>query len=108
MYVPKREHNHHTPSHNAAKSKPPHTMVKDLTVSALVKETYDDDAVAASAAASDGGGGGGGGEEVVSSESSSSSSALRDNISRKGKNAYYYAHAHRATGPEVSRVDGAG
>ena len=103
MYFPKREHNHHTPSHNAAESKPPHTMVEDLTVSSLVKETDDDDAVAAS----DGGGGGGGGEEVVSSESSSSS-ALRDNISRKGKNAYYYAHAHRATGPEVSRVDGAG
>ena len=34
---------------------------------------------------------------------STSESALRDNISRKGKNAYYYAHAHRATGPEVSR-----
>jgi hypothetical protein len=30
-----------------------------------------------------------------------SKSALRDNILRKGKNAYYYAHAHRATGPEV-------
>ena len=103
MYFPKREHNHHTPSHNAAESKPPHTMVEDLTVSSLVKETDDDDAVAAS----DGGGGGEGGEEVVSSESSSSS-ALRDNISRKGENAYYYAHAHRATGPEVSRVDGAG
>ena len=103
MYFPKREHNHHTPSHNAAESKPPHTMVEDLTVSSLVKETDDDDAVAAS----DGGGGGEGGEEVVWSESSSSS-ALRDNISRKGKNAYYYAHAHRATGPEVSRVDGAG
>ena len=28
------------------------------------------------------------------------SSALRDNIARKGKNAYYFAHAHKATGPE--------
>lgn len=27
-------------------------------------------------------------------------SALRENIARKGKNAYYFAHAHRATGPE--------
>ena len=30
-----------------------------------------------------------------------SKSALADNISKKGKNAYYYAHAHRANGPEV-------
>jgi len=29
-------------------------------------------------------------------------SALGDNIARKGKNAYYYAHAHKATGPKVS------
>ncbi|KAL3893598.1 MAG: hypothetical protein SGARI_008069, partial [Bacillariaceae sp.] len=27
-------------------------------------------------------------------------SALRDNIARKGKNAYYFAHAHKATGPK--------
>jgi len=27
-------------------------------------------------------------------------SALGDNIARKGKNAYYYAHAHKATGPK--------
>lgn len=27
------------------------------------------------------------------------SSALRDNIARKGKNAYYFAHAHKANGP---------
>jgi hypothetical protein len=26
-------------------------------------------------------------------------SALQDNIARKGKNAYYFAHAHKATGP---------
>ena len=78
-------------------------MVEDLTVSSPAKET--DYAASAAAVPADegGGGGGGGGEEVVSSEESSSS-ALRDNISKKGKNAYYYAHAHRATGPEVSRV----
>lgn len=27
-------------------------------------------------------------------------SALEDNISRKGKNAYYFAHAHKADGPQ--------
>ena len=27
-------------------------------------------------------------------------SALQDNIERKGKNAYYFAHAHKATGPK--------
>ena len=27
-------------------------------------------------------------------------SALKDNIARKGKNAYYYAHAHSADGPK--------
>lgn len=27
-------------------------------------------------------------------------SALRDNIEKKGKNAYYFAHAHKATGPK--------
>lgn len=27
-------------------------------------------------------------------------SALHDNIERKGKNAYYYAHSHKATGPK--------
>ena len=27
-------------------------------------------------------------------------SALHDNIDRKGKNSYYYAHSHRATGPK--------
>ena len=31
-------------------------------------------------------------------------SALWDNILRKGKNAYYYAHAHRSTGTEVGRA----
>ena len=29
----------------------------------------------------------------------SSVSALRDNIATKGKNAYYYAHSHKADGP---------
>lgn len=28
------------------------------------------------------------------------SSALEDNIKQKGKNAYYFAHAHKATGPK--------
>ncbi|KAG7351399.1 hypothetical protein IV203_010759 [Nitzschia inconspicua] len=27
-------------------------------------------------------------------------SALQDNIARKGKNAYYFAHAHKANGPQ--------
>jgi hypothetical protein len=31
---------------------------------------------------------------------STSKSALQDNIDRKGKNAYYFAHAHKATGPK--------
>jgi hypothetical protein len=29
-----------------------------------------------------------------------STSALADNIARKGKNAYYFAHAHKANGPK--------
>lgn len=29
-----------------------------------------------------------------------SKSALQDNIERKGKNAYYYAHGHKANGPK--------
>ena len=32
-------------------------------------------------------------------EEASSISALRDNIASKGKNAYYYAHSHKADGP---------
>jgi hypothetical protein len=32
--------------------------------------------------------------------STSSSSALQDNIARKGKNSYYFAHAHKANGPK--------
>ena len=43
----------------------------------------------------DGGVADGGGDDELTT------SALRDNISKKGKNAYYYAHAHKATGPEV-------
>lgn len=30
----------------------------------------------------------------------SNKSALQDNIERKGQNAYYFAHAHKATGPK--------
>lgn len=43
--------------------------------------------------------------EVSPKESSSTAeedmrkSALQDNLERKGKNAYYFAHAHKATGP---------
>lgn len=37
-------------------------------------------------------------EEVVDV---SNTSALRDNIAKKKQNAYYYAHAHKANGPEV-------
>ena len=33
-----------------------------------------------------------------------SKSALADNITKKGKNAYYYAHAHKATGPKVCTI----
>ena len=32
--------------------------------------------------------------------SSSQQSALAENIARKGKNAYYFAHAHKADGPQ--------
>ena len=65
-------------------------MVEDISALPPMDDDVDDEACG-------GGGGGGGGGGDVPSES-----ALRDNISRKGKNAYYYAHAHRATGPEVS------
>lgn len=37
-------------------------------------------------------------EEVTEVEEERS--ALQDNIERKGKNAYYFAHAHKATGPK--------
>ena len=37
-------------------------------------------------------------EEVAEVEEERS--ALQDNIERKGKNAYYFAHAHKATGPK--------
>mmetsp|Transcript_5889 Transcript_5889/g.14756 ORF Transcript_5889/g.14756 Transcript_5889/m.14756 type:complete len:231 (+) Transcript_5889:94-786(+) len=40
-------------------------------------------------------------DDVVDSAADElSESALAENISRKGKNAYYYAHAHKATGPK--------
>ena len=44
-----------------------------------------------------------GGNIMAEVDKPSSESALRDNIERKGKNAYYYAHSHRATGPQVGR-----
>lgn len=37
---------------------------------------------------------------VMETEEDLSKSALADNIERKGKNAYYFAHAHKATGPK--------
>jgi hypothetical protein len=37
----------------------------------------------------------------VEGEEVSNTSALRDNIAKKKQNAYYYAHAHKANGPEV-------
>ena len=39
--------------------------------------------------------------DAPASSEEEAESALRDNISKKGKNAYYYAHAHKATGPKV-------
>ena len=52
----------------------------------------------------------GGPEDAVAAEAPSQeeggdnperrTSALRDNIERKGENAYYFAHAHKATGPK--------
>jgi hypothetical protein len=33
-------------------------------------------------------------------DETSNKSALQDNIDRKGKNSYYFAHAHKATGPK--------
>ena len=33
-------------------------------------------------------------------DQTSNKSALQDNIERKGKNAYYFAHAHKSTGPQ--------
>lgn len=35
-----------------------------------------------------------------SDSASASASALEDNITTKGKNSYYYAHGHKATGPK--------
>lgn len=37
---------------------------------------------------------------TIDEEVDSSKSALQDNIDRMGKNAYYFAHAHKATGPK--------
>jgi hypothetical protein len=39
-------------------------------------------------------------ESSSSAGGETSKSALQDNIDRKGKNAYYFAHAHKATGPK--------
>jgi hypothetical protein len=38
-------------------------------------------------------------EQVASSEQELRKSALQENIERKGKNAYYFAHSHKANGP---------
>ena len=40
-------------------------------------------------------------DDVDAAAEELSKSALADNISKKGKNAYYYAHAHKADGPKV-------
>ena len=37
---------------------------------------------------------------IADDDDLSNKSALQDNIERKGKNAYYFAHAHKATGPK--------
>jgi hypothetical protein len=42
-------------------------------------------------------------DDVDAAAEELSKSALADNISKKGKNAYYYAHAHKADGPKVRR-----
>ncbi len=39
------------------------------------------------------------GTATPEAESEASLSALRENIERKGRNAYYYAHSHKADGP---------
>jgi hypothetical protein len=39
-------------------------------------------------------------EKTTVSDEVPPASALQDNIARKGKNAYYFAHAHKATGPK--------
>ena len=39
-------------------------------------------------------------EEEEEEQQSNQKSALRENIDSKGKNAYYYAHGHKATGPK--------
>ena len=37
---------------------------------------------------------------TTTTTTTTTTSALRDNIARKGQNAYYFAHAHKANGPE--------
>jgi hypothetical protein len=39
-------------------------------------------------------------QENSAPTSESSASALEDNIAQKGKNSYYFAHAHKANGPK--------
>lgn len=39
-------------------------------------------------------------QESSSEAETAAKSALEDNIERKGKNAYYFAHSHKATGPK--------
>ena len=38
--------------------------------------------------------------ETAIEEKAKAQSALQENIASKGKNAYYFAHAHKANGPE--------
>jgi len=39
-------------------------------------------------------------QEPSIDENSASTNALEANIGTKGKNAYYYAHSHKASGPK--------
>lgn len=66
----------------------PLRMAEDPTFS--MEPTTDDETAAADSAAA----------PSTSEQESDNKSALQDNIERKGKNAYYFAHAHKSTGPQ--------